>query len=270
MDPEKETVEEKDVPEVEVDETQEPEKTVEVDLEEKKSETADLDAKLARLEERLSKSDKRNEYLNRQLQKALNEVKQPQEVQQPELPADEIDQIAQQDWKKAVKLLGRQEAEAYWRELQTQQAKQQQEQSRVQQLETSKQKVRERYPDIEDESSDNAKLYMEVLNENPTLLQNTYGPELAMYKMEEKLRGMGRQPAPLRDEIREEADRETQRRMRIGVSGLPRSSQGKDKKVVLSQQEADMAKELGIPLAEVAKMSKRGERGFTEGVEVDE
>lgn len=153
--------------------------------------------------EEFQKERNRNEYLHRQMQKTLGELRQftnnlssgaGQQVQpssEPDQELDEIDKVAQKDWKKGVSMVIQQELLAEKQKLQAQALQHQQ----YAELEKSKQLVRERYPEIDDESSETAKEYIRILNSDPSLLQEKRGPELAMYRMEEGMKTRGASPS---------------------------------------------------------------------------
>jgi len=74
-----------------------------------------------------------------------------------------------------------------------------------------------KYPGIDDSSTPEGQAYVQAINENPALLKNVYGPELAMYKMEEKLRTT----SPVDPDA---VDLEVQRRMRTNANAVPKAS----------------------------------------------
>lgn len=269
--------------EVEIEKEEEKEeKTIEVSTEEKKQEPKVVTA------EEFEKERKRSEFLNRKLDKTLKRIDemtqkfqgvnvQPQktvpEVEQDisKLTNEQIDTIAQNDWQKAVDIKAELSARKVFEEKEAK-VKQQEEQTKItSQLETSKKKVRARYSDIDDENSDNAQLYMKVLNEDPSLLSNVHGPELAMHRMEDMMRDQGKTPLPIREEVNKQVESEIQRRERTGAGGLQagRSPSNNDK-VSLTQSEVDFADNAGIPRSEFAKMKKLSPREFKDGVSVDE
>jgi len=146
----------------------------EVDLEEKPKEKKEERSEKPQLDvNEVSKALKRMEYQARSLEKARREieelkqniVKLTPEQKEADEQVDPLDEIAQKDWKKAVRMLAQQELEERDKQIKERQAKE----SIVNDLEKSKQLVREKYPTIDDETSEEASLYLEVLNENPTI-----------------------------------------------------------------------------------------------------
>ena len=111
---------------------------------------------------------------------------------------------------------------------------------------------------IDDETAPETQLYISVLNEDQGLLTNIHGPELAMFRMEEKLRLQGKTPAPLQPIV----DKELARRQRVSGTGLP-SGQGRNKSTtyVLTKDQQLLAERSGIPLDQYAKVARSLESG---------
>jgi len=257
-----------DDPQIEISEKDESPK-VEIDLNKEESPKDDKPVSA----DEFRKAQNRNEYLNRQMQKMMetvNELKQNvqqpvQEPEQPKVELDEIDQAAEKDWKVGVSMLAKREYEQLKAADKKKEAEQIALHQQHQALESSKQTVLKRYPNIDDSSTSEGQLYIQAINENPMLLKNTQGPELAMYKMEEIMRNQGQQP-----QFNKDVDLEVQRRTRVGASSVSNSRPANDNKVILSQQEIDIAKSMNIPISEYAKMYKLTNRDYREGVTVDE
>lgn len=190
----------------------------------------------------------------------------PEPTPEPPPPEDELDKLVEKDWKAAVRKLGRQEAEAYIKEWQTQQAQQKAFQERASRVEQSKDRVVERYPDLDpirgDEDSDVSQLYNEVLQSDQTLLQNEHGPEIAMYRMEQLAAERGIRIGP-------QAAPKTPAKSRGNVAGaLPpsRSAPSSGGRFVLSREQREYCDLHGIPYETFAKMARATED--TGGVEV--
>ena len=183
---------------------------------------------------------------------------------------DEIDQLAQKDWKAAVKKLGADEAKRVLDEERAQKEALAKQQDQVAILNASRAKVASKY-NLEDENSEEYKLYTEAMNENPQFLSNPYGPELTMYEMEKKMRSKGLKLPEERQDFNNEVDLETQRRERIGAGGAtPPGSAGGSGKVTLTTQQVQFARENNIPLEAMAKMAKLQASDYQEGVSVDD
>ena len=155
------------------------------------------------------------------------------------------------------------------RRLQAEQAKHSEtvrKQSQELELEKSRQKVRDRYPTVEDESSEEAHLMLEVINEDQSLRSNIHGPEIAMYRMEEKMRQRGIQPPY----VKESVDKEIARQTRVkSASTLPsRSSNVDSGRLILTQDEKELCDRMKVPYARYAEMKKIEPSRFKEGVSV--
>lgn len=268
-------------PEVEVQpQIEEPKKEMVVDLSPKKEE----ERKSINPEE-IDKLHKRMEFQARQFEKSQRELRDavqaiqslvssqqgrvPDPVQSKEQPSDELDRIAEQDWKKAVKILGREAALEIFQEALQQHEVQQQQISQQSILEQSKRKVLERYPMIEDETSDEARLFLEAIEEDPNVKRDPYGPVVAMLRMEEKMAQMGRTPSSVKPQVEREVDRERQRLARVQATSSTQGRQpSQDGKVVLTDDEVELCRERGISIERFAEMKKRGQGAFKEGVSV--
>ena len=262
---------EKKEPEVKVEIQQpEPEKQIVINPEPVKQEP-----RVVTFED-FDKLNKRMEYQTRLIEKTFRQTPQyvaPQQpIQQPQIISksdpefdSEVDNIAQTNYQKAINMLsyrqGKKAAEEYFKELV------EKNQVEIQRLESekilnaSKSKVLKEEPDIMDETSEKARIYMEVMNEDPDILRNPRGPELAMYRMRERL-GITKQPA-----IKQQVDQEVARRTRIGAGSLPQGRPAdSDNRIVLTPDEQIFCDERGIPYDRYNRMRKLGEKGFKEGV----
>ena len=160
-------------------------------------------------------------YQTRALEKALRELKETQvQIQTlrtpPPVPEngkelDEADRIAQTDWKKGVlhvveKRLQDVVTEAFQKQYQAQ-AELQKRASLEGELDRSRQRVLEKYPEVEKEGTEENKLYLEAFNEDQTLRGNIHGPELTMYRMEQKMVEKGLTPRTVQPAVNREASR---------------------------------------------------------------
>ena len=176
------------------------------------------------------------------------------EVVQDQL--DDIDRVAQSDWKAGVKKLVEPEIEA-----RVQKAFQEREQKEVEaqrryavesELDKSKQKVIQKYPKIEEDGSEENTLYLEVINEDSSLLRNTHGPEIAMYRMEEKMRQMGRVPPSVKPVV----DKEVNRLVRAGASSVVGRTASPNGKITLTKEQKEFCDHHGLPYDRYAKNLK--------------
>lgn len=226
------------------------------------------------------KQVKQNAYMTRKMDKLLKQFdsfsksfNQPQQREQRDIqtniPDDiekltpaQINTIAEDDWQKAVDIRAELKARKLLREEQEKRDRERQVSERQALVQANANKVREKYPELDDDSSEVAKLYSQVLNQDPSLLKNTYGPEIAMYRMEEMMSKNGRQVSTVDSEIR--------RRERVGAGGYLPGNQPTSERVVMTESEVQAADRAGIPRSEYAKMKKLTPRDFKEGVTVDE
>lgn len=261
---------------------------LEIDLNEKKAGEKAEEKEEVVTKKDLEKFQRRVEYLNRkneQLMRKLEEnyqrdsQREVQQVQQENhrekqnSEPDDLDQLALKDWKLAVRKLAEEEAERKFNQKQEEEKKLSKSKELYDSLERSKRKVLDKYPNILNEDSEEGRLMIEVYNEQPDLLRNERGPELAMLAMEEKMRATGKEPPHERARIEEEIEKEAQRRLRIGTSTIPQGVSGassQNNKITLSQEQVNIAKQIGVPISVYAKMVKEGERGFKEGVTVND
>ena len=253
-------IKEKEKPEIEIVKSEEQEKEVIVNQPES-AEKQETELEDLRQTEEIKKLHKRLEYSNRQTEKALKKMEEmAQRIQSLQPPTqntaegqDELDKLAEKDWKAAVRALGRDEALKTFQELQNGMAQQQARNESLNENEKSKDSVRKKYPMIDDENSREAQVYIEVLNENPQLLKNVYGPELAMYKMEEKLRS-SRNP-------------ELQRESRVRAAYIPPGrTPNPGGPIILTEEEKELCDRTGTPYDRYASMRKMGAQDFREGV----
>ena len=217
---------EENPPEVEVEEEKEEGKGIEVDLDHKEEPEAeekpvtnkDLEKMHKRMEYQARQYDKSQKEMKEALDAVSNLYKAPPAEEKPiekEEQLDKIDEVAEKDWKKAVRMLGREEAERLYKEqIAEDQLRQQQEQNAAI-LEGSKQKVIERYSKIEDSTTIEGQYFAEEMQKDPSILTNNLGPEIAMARMEERLINEGITPAKAKPII----DDEIQRRQRVLTTG---------------------------------------------------
>ncbi len=213
-------------------------------------------------------------YQTRQLEKAMRELadvktqlaQRPQTVQEKPQNLDEIDEIAQRDWKQGVKRVVLPEIEARVQEILQKRDDAQRELSRKSSLEAeldrSKQKVLGKYPQIEDEGSEESVLYRQVINEDTSILSNIHGPEIAMYRMEERMRQMGKTPPFVKPIV----DREVNRLTRAGASSVIGRQVSPNGKISLTKEQKEFCDHYKIPYEQYAKNLKTDE--VSGGIEV--
>ena len=250
---------------------------VTIDLDKKEGSTAKAESTTqvpVKKSDDYSKLNNTIAYQTRKMEQALREIaelkaslagKQKQSVQEPD-EQDEIDREAQRDWKKGVKLVVKPEihaeieAEFKRREL-LEQEKQRVAKAEAE-LDKSKNRVLEKYPELNDEDSQVASIYRQVLNEDASLLSNQHGPEIAMYRAEERMRQMGLTPASAKPFV----DKEVARLARAGASNIAGKQSVGSNKITLTKDQKQFCDHHGISYENYAKNLK-SQNGFG-GVEV--
>ena len=256
-------------PEAAIDDSQD--KAIEVDLDKPSQEKTSSEPKYVTVDdlEKIRKQLNGLSYMGRQFQEISKKLDgmqyQPQRVQSDGIK-DPYDEMVEKDWKQAVRVLAREEAESI-RQAQIQYDYQRQlEQKKVSLLEQSKQKVVDKYPEINDQDSEIAKKYMKILTQNQDYLRNDRGPILAMRDMEDELRDEGRL-----DEVSKRAvEKEVTRQVRTGASTLPRTSNGapSSNKISLTREQKELCDNHNIRYEDYALMVKKQATSGRQGVEV--
>lgn len=203
----------------------------------------------------MERQNRENQELKEILKRVVEERQAPRISQSTS--DDPIDQVAQRDWKEGVRLVWRAERE---REL-LQQKEEEKRYSKERELEESRTRVRDRYPNIDDPNDETTKLYIQIQNENPSFLKNTRGPELVMYEMEKRMAEMGRVTPEMRPVIQKEMNR----RIRANASSAPNGRPQSQKTYPLTREQLEIAKNLNISPETYAKTARALESG--EGIE---
>lgn len=261
-DPEKET---EPVTEVTVD----LEKATEPEKEPVKSEpTPKPDQEVVKLRNTIAYQTRKLEQAMREMAEVKNKLNEKPKVTQQE-PEDEIDREAQLDWKRGVKMLVEKEfnIEEKVNEIiaKRDQARHELERKSMldSELEKSKTLVLSKYPTIEDESTSEATFYRQVLNEDPSLLSNVHGPEIAMYRMEEKLRLSGITPSNVKPIV----DKEVNRLVRAGASNVVGRLAPTNGKLKLTKEQEIFCDRYNVNYDEYRRNLKSQETGRGGGVE---
>jgi hypothetical protein len=177
---------------------------------------------------------------------------------------EEWDALASKDWKKAVDLRSIQNAQNIVR--------QQQVASKAEStLEDSKQKVLSFHPEINDNNSEKARIFLNILQENPEYLTLPKGPLYAMRDMEDYMENtLGYKKEEIRTAERKGAEREASRQNRIILSkGTGRTNISTGNKIVLDKDEMEFCKFQGIDPKEYARnKQKLSKAGSKEGVTI--
>ena len=208
--------------------------------------------KLEQVENRLRGAQR----INTQLQQKVSTLEQkltplpvvtPQSAKDAELQA----LVDKGDWQTAVAKVATEQAERLYQERTVLAQRQAALQAQEHTLETSKALVTQRYPDLDpetgDANSDISRAYVTILNQDQALLSNPYGPEIAMYRMEQALQ---QQTTGVRSA-------ETMRQQRLGQTGLAPSRSAPDNgKVVLTHEQKEFIDYHGIDPKVYAKIQQ--------------
>lgn len=231
--------------------------------------------------EELKKIQARIEYQARQIERAQRDFdervrqfnQQAVKPAQAEKPVErdgdfdeELHQIAQVNYQKAIRIQAQREAEKIAEQKFKQLMEERDRQVKVQNeqmsianaLEQSKNKVLSKYPSLNDETSDEFRSYYQVYSEelsrDPYLVRNPRGPELVMREWEDR-KSSAKNPA---------ADLERERLERIQATSSPQGRPATSKKTIkLTQDEIDMCNKRGISPQTYAQVK---EMNLKEGV----
>jgi hypothetical protein len=235
-------------PEITVEDIQNPNKVEDVKPEPKAKESSE--AQYVRMEELdkiqkqlngLSYMGRKMDELSKKFDNWSPQPQQPTMVTKDE-DKDEYDKLVEKDWKAAVRKLAKEEAETLRAIEREAEAKKRMEVQQLTLLEQSKKTVIDRYPQLNDESSEISQKYREVVQKHPEYLSNEFGPELAMRSMEDELRNEGR----IDEFSKKIVDKEVDRRTRVGATAVPRAASPNSNKSILTKEDKDFCDFNGI------------------------
>jgi len=181
-----------------------------------------------------------------------------------EVKLDELDKLAQTDWKAAVGKI----AETRVKEIinaervQIEQARGQTEVAQL--MEKNSQLVLSRHSELEDATSEKAQIFQDILNNNPRWRTSPDGPLLTMYEMESELRKRG---YDVDGSIKTKVEAETERITRVTGSTLPASrATTSGNKIVLTREQREFCDQNGVKYEDYARTLKKS--GDKEGVTI--
>jgi len=165
---------------------------------------------------------------------------------------EEWDALAQKDWKKAVDLRSIQNAQSIIKE---QKATSKADAT----LDASKQNVLAVHPELNDNNSEKARIYVNILNDNPDYLTQPKGPLYAMRDMEDYMENtLGYKRKDIRTAEKAGIQKEKTRQNRIVLNkGSGRTSVGSGNKVVIGKDELEFCKFHEIDPKEYAKNKQK-------------
>lgn len=176
---------------------------------------------------------------------------QPAQPQPKSEPLTEWEEKLQKDWKGTVEELADARLEAKLKQRE-EQARIQAEQYRTSQLlEENKRKVLERHKELNDEGSQKAEIYRQVIQERPEYLTNPFGPVLAMRDMEDRLREQGH----VDEVVKPIVQKEVARQVRTNGTSVAKGSSNPSgqKTVTLTRDQKDFCDANGIKYENFAK-----------------
>lgn len=184
-------------------------------------------------------------------------------TREQESKLDEIDQLAQKDWKAAVGKI----AETRAREILDTEKKQIEKEAEItgvaQLMEKNSQFVLSKHSELEDGTSEKSQIFQSILNANSRWRTSPDGPLLTMYEMENELRKRGYDVEGAKNRVETEAERIA----RAAATSLPSSrSTVAGNKIVLSREQRDFCEQNGIKYEDYARTLKKS--GDREGIAI--
>lgn len=184
-------------------------------------------------------------------------------IPEPEVEnLDELDKLAQKDWKGAVRKLARQEAEAIRKVDQQKIQADTLERERKQVLAESERKVLEKYPELNEPTSEHSQIWWEKLNQNPRWRTSPDGPILVMREMEDELRSRG---YDIGQKVTKAVKQEQVRLANANATTLESTRSKSSNKVVLSKEQREFCEANGLSYEVYARsLRNSGEKGGVE------
>ena len=176
---------------------------------------------------------------------------------------EEWDALADKDWKKAIDLRSNMNAQHVI-------ATNNQVVQNTNALEKAKARVLGRHPELNDNSSEKSRIFLNILSTNPDYINHPNGPIYAMRDMEDHMETvLGYKRSDIVSAEKQGAQRESQRQHRIVLNkGGGKTPGGGDRTVTLTKDENEFCKIQGIDPKEYAKTKKRLSKSGKEGMTV--
>lgn len=193
-----------------------------------------------------------------EMRKAREPQQTPPPIQQtPKPEPTEWDQKLQKDWKGTVEELAEARLEAKLKEREEKARIESEKQRTMQLLEDNKRKVLERHQELNDETSQKANIYRDVLTKHPEYLANPFGPVLAMRDMEDELKSMGIIDEPTKSVVQKEVARQ----VRTNGAVIPKGTSTNTKSITLTKEQKEFCDANGIAYEAYVKNIKRQSNG---------
>lgn len=186
------------------------------------------------------------------------------ETKEPEADLDELDKLAQKDWKAAVAKIAEEKTKAILKDEKKQLDEFRNREEVSQLMEKSSQAALSQHPELEDSSSEKSQIFQNILNNNPRWRSSPDGPLLTMYEMEKELRKRG---YDVDGTITEKVESEKERVIKASASALPasRATIGGNK-IVLTREQKEFCDQNGVNYEDYARtLKKSGDKG---GIEI--
>ncbi len=175
---------------------------------------------------------------------------------------DEIDKLAQTDWKAAVNKLAERKAREILDNEKIHIQEQQERLSVQNTMETNSRSVVTKHPELNEADSEKSLIFQSILSNNPRWRTSPDGPLLVMYEMENELRNRG---YDVEGNVTQKVEKEVNRITRASASSLPASRQTTStNKIVLTREQREFCDNNGMSYEDYARtLSKsRGKEGI--------
>lgn len=181
---------------------------------------------------------------------------------------EEVERVAQTDWRKAVDMRAERKAEELYEK--KMKAREEEDRNKTTREHSARieakgrEKVLNEFPNIMDESTPEFRTYMEIYNaevaDDPLFMYNPRKHEIVLPELREKMKGKAVDTNPEIDRLR---------RVAAGASTPSRPNVASNK-IMLTQEEIAMCKRSGIPIETYARTKKLGASALKEGMVMDE
>ena len=181
---------------------------------------------------------------------------------------EEVERVAQTDWRKAVDMRAERKAEELYEK--KMKAREEEDRNKTTREHSARieakgrEKVLNEFPNIMDESTPEFRTYMEIYNaevaDDPLFMYNPRKHEIVLPELREKMKGKSVDTNPEIDRLK---------RVAAGSSATTRPNVASNK-IMLTQEEIAMCKRSGIPIETYARTKKLGASALKEGMVMDE
>lgn len=176
---------------------------------------------------------------------------------------DDLDKLAQTDWKAAVRKVALEEAKKLRDEENQRISELRVAEQQTQRLEQNTSTVVSRHPELNDAGSEKYQVFQAILDKHPDWRMSPDGPLLTMYEMENELRAKG---YDIDGTIKKAAEAEGERLVRASASSLaPSRTAPLANKIVLTKDQRDFCDQNGVSYEDYARtLRKAGDKAGVE------